>query len=219
MRRKQKKINRRKRYQKKGFAAKVMSVVNRKSEQKHWNCQSGFADVVPGTTNSYNLLHGLSQGTSTSTRIGDKIHLKNAKVSILHQNTYGVGAVGNSGYGLRVVIFRGKYDYFATNYPMTEVIEGNSGVAPSTPEVLAPLDTNQITPLFDKLYTFKGNQYSGQIVKGYINFWLPINKNFNFREDDAYGQNSNLYIAFIPDTVGTERFTKTFSVRLAYTDV
>lgn len=219
MRKKQYKKNVKKAANKK-FAKKVWSAVNSKAEVKMWNREQGFSNVSSAGATTYNLLSGLLPGTGTSSRIGNKIFLKNLRLAVEFQNSDFTGTnICNSGYGMRVIVFRGKYDHSSTNYPTSEIFESNSGGTPATQYINARLDRNQITPLFDKVMTIPGNNYVSQVCKQFRTFWIKINKTYNFREDDSFGATSNLYVAFVSGAGPSEGVCQTMSASLTYTDV
>lgn len=205
------------------FAKQVMSVVNKRAEQKTWTKESGWTNLSVATSNSQNLLVGLLQGGSTSNRIGDKIFIKNIRSKILISNTNasGSGPINNA-VAMRMILYRGKYDYSTTGlYPLTEIFEGNAGNTPACSWTVAPIDTNQVTVLWDKPFVFPQSSVSGAVNRKIFDITTKINKTFYFRDDDNFGKNSNLYFAIVYEASATGDGTPAINQahRVLFTDV
>lgn len=214
------KYKRRRRYGKKGnFAKKVLAVVNKKAEAKKFDTEFS-ANITYGGLTTWNLLSGITQGTSTSRRIGDKIYVKGLRLCGQFNNVNFANVVQNSDIRWRMIVFRGKYDYALTSYPSSEVFENNSGGTPAS-LITSPLDTNQITPLYDQIFTTPASNYTGQIRTKLQKMYLSVNKSFTFREDDSYQKTSNLYFGVIMECGGgpTTTVSATGDVTVNFTDV
>lgn len=174
------------------FKKKVLSVVNKIAEKKQFNTTISNTLGVPNATlTTWNLLVGLNQGTNTAQRVGDKIYIKNIRLATELFNS--ASSTADSTVNWRVMLFRGKYDYSTTSYPIGEVLENNAGSAAFHPPN-APMDLNQVSPLFDRNILLTNN-YAGQKVRKNMTLTIPVNKTFYFRDDDNFGKVSNLYLA------------------------
>lgn len=200
----------------KTFQKQVLSVVNKIAEKKRWN---KIIDTSLGISNNafitWNLLDGIIQGTNTANRIGDKIFLKNLRLSLDLTNF--ASSTTNSTVRYRVVIFRGKYDYSSTNYPTGEVFENNAGSVPNY-VLSAPIDLNQVTPLFDRTVLITPS-YGAQKVHKHLLLNKMLNKAFTFREDDTYGKTSNLYLGIFQVNNEGVAVNIQGNCQVSYTDV
>lgn len=209
------------RYKKKqrgGFAKAVMSVVNKKSETKQ-HTTVGQRNYNAGVEwNTWNLTNNMIQGLNTSQRIGDKVFIKQLRLSMAVQNSSNLGSSNNSAL-FRVVVFRGKYDYALTSYPETEVFELNAGANPSPNGIFARIDTNQVTPLYDKVHLLPEASLGGQILSRHFLKLIRINKQFMYKDDDNYGKSSNLYLGISYYSPPDSRHSHIHNVSFTYTDV
>jgi len=206
----------------KKFASKVMAVVNRKAETKSYSTQVGFnaLDSVSNTWKTWNLTNGVIRGTNESQVIGDKFFIKQLHTRMLFQNTNLAGsAIHTDGYCLRVVVFRGKYDYSLSNYPSGEVFEGNAGSTPADTIVIARIDRDQVTPLFDKVYYFSGAPLTGAIERQFKEIKIDINKSFNIRNDDNFGKLTNLYLGMAYTSATSSQSINAHTSTITFTDV
>lgn len=200
----------------KRLQAAVKKVINRVAEKKQWNKTIDYTLGVPhNTLATWNLLDGLIQGTNTGQRIGDKVNLRRMRLSLLLHNN--ASSTVNDSVSFRIILFRGKYDYSSTNYPVNEVFENVAGSAP-VGIITAPMDLNQITPLLDKTITIQ-NGYSGQKLLKPFTMYKYLNKTFNFRDDDTYGKVSNLYLGVYQINSATSPVYVTGNCSISFTDV
>lgn len=218
-----------KRYQKKKqlkgknkFAKAVMSVVNKKAEQKQYTTFAGaqnYANQTDFTT--WNITKGLGQGTNSSQRVGDNIFMKQLRLSLTARNYQSnTLAVCPHTTNLRVLVFRGKYDYSLTSYPASEVFELNAGSSASADLLNARIDTNQVSPLLDRIIELPANQTGGvQYIQKQMMRLLRINKTFKYRDDDDNGKTSNLYIGIVPSVIPQGQIHTVFNASFTYTDV
>lgn len=199
------------------FAKAVMAVVNRKAESKMWAKDFGWTTLAYNATNSFNLTQGLGQGTATNMRIGDKIFIKNIRIGALIGNmTNGGNFSHNNSTQVRCVVFRGKYDYNISNYPLSELLEGSGGLTSTSSNVCARIDLNQVDLIGDKVINVPQNQVTGSIKKHYFGWTLPVNKTFHYREDDAYGKTQSIYVAFISE-IGNVLDVNSINAHLSFT--
>lgn len=205
---------------KKTFASKVKSVIAQTAEKKRITTDPGTFSVTNNALGftTWNLLTSLVQGTGTDDRIGDKIHLTHCRLRLQMENVNNTGTVVNSDIHYRIVLFRGKYDYTLSSYPGGEVFEANAGGIPSN-YVLSPIDLDQVTPLYDKIVKIQAPQYAGQLRGAVHEALIPINKTFNFREDDAFGKTSNLYLGVAQINANGAAARASPTVQMVYTDV
>lgn len=180
------------------FAKAVKAVVNKIAETKQHSTDPGYTNLFPGTLTTWNITNGLTQGNNTSQRDGDKIYIKTLRLSSQMNNYSLAGAVVNGTVFYRIIIFRGKYDYSFSSYPASEVFESNAGAVPVN-NLTARLDTNQITPLYDRVVRLDQNDTNQQCAM-HILKTIRVNKNFYFKDDDNYGKVSNLYLGVVPLT-------------------
>lgn len=213
---------------KEDFARKVIAVVNRRSETKSWSYVQAFTGLSSWQT--YNLTAGITQGANTAQRIGDRIFIKTLRIRHYFQNTDSVGSTTNPHTGqFRIVVFRGKYDNFALNYSVNEVFEGNAGDT-NYQTITAKIDTNQVTPLKDKQVSARipsafmdtrvtPNFINSNVLQTYVEYTIKINRNFVFKDDDAYGKTSNLYLGIVyQNGGGTANYCHSFQSDLTFTD-
>lgn len=210
------KQQRQRRYNKGGFAKKVLQVVNKAAEHKKFTTELNGA-VTHASFTTYNLTNGLVKGTNSAQRVGSEVRVTSLRNSFACYNKTSLSAIINQGMRWRVVIFRGKYDYSLTNYPATEVFEANAGSAPIN-IITAPCDLNQVTVLYDKTFTL-WNAYSGQEIMKLMTNYIKINKTFRFKDDDDNQKFSNLYIGFAQENGSTSNAVFNGHCTISYTDI
>lgn len=197
------------------FARAVKAVLNKVAESKRYTLEAS-GTAISGTLNTWNITSGLTQGTNTSQRVGDKIHIKSLRLrtTVLNKSS---GVTTSNQTLIRVIVFRGKYDYSVTNYPAGEVFEINAGSITSY-NYQAPIDLNQVTPLYDKIHYLTPN-FSGQVLTKLVEAQIRIGKDFTFREDDNFGKTSNLYVGVVCQTDGGGSAILLHDHTLSFTDV
>lgn len=200
------------------FASKVKAVINKTAERKSYTTDGNFTNVasVNGFV-TWNLLNGIVPGNSTAQRIGDKIFVSSTRARIELANHNILQTVANTDVHFRIILFRGKYDYVSTNYPGPEVFEGNAGSLPNN-YLTAPIDLDQVTPLYDQIHTLTANNITGQLRLAIHQMNKMINKQFNFREDDSYQKNANLYLGVAQYNPQGQQVAVRPCVTLKYTD-
>lgn len=202
------------------FAKKVMAVVNKKAEIKENSVQTQFVDYS-NTLNwtAYNLVNNLARGTNSSQFVGDKIYLKGLRIALACQNTNSLGGgVHGDAYNVRVVVFKGKYDYNLTNYPLTEVFEGNAGSTPLN-YMLARIDRSQVTPIMDRTIFLREPSLNTTTVRQIRNWYLRLNQTLRIRDDDVNGKTSNIYVGLLYQCGQTQTSAIQSNYSLIYTDV
>lgn len=203
-----------------GFAKAVMKVVNKRAESKQYTTSAEGNYLGSTDFQTWNITHNLPQGTTTSSRIGDKIFIKQIRLSLALRNWNSLGTRNSDGFLFRVIVFRGKYDYATFNYPASEVFELNAGASASPNYALARLDTNQITPLFDKVISFPQSNFQNQSNVKHMLKLIKVNKSFMYKDDDTFAKTSNLYVGFVPYIYGAEGTCgHTHNISFTYTDV
>lgn len=205
----------------KGFAAKVMNVVNKKAEVKQHTYEPGGIVLTDNSLTTWNLNATLGQGTTTSQRIGDKIFIKNLRIKGELENWDRLtGVTSNVPITFRIIVFRGKYDYLLSNYPITEVFERTAGVNP-TNYVSARVDRNQVTCFYDKTFQLNNSELGLKKAIDILKY-IKMNKQFKFRDDDSFGQSSNLYLGIVSQSSYdplTPRSAGLLNFSFTYTDV
>lgn len=207
----------RRRGKKATFAKAVKKVLMKTTELKKFDNDFTPSNISHNTMTTWNLLNGMAQGTSQGSRIGDKIYISSLRLQQFLTNYSALGTVNNNNITYRVLIFKGKYDYSSTSYPTTEVFEANNGAAPQS-VIIAPVDTSQVTVLYDRTFTL-ANNYSGQSREIINKMVLPVKQNFYFRNDDAFQKTSNLYLGICQSNLGLAQVAPQSNVQINFKDL
>lgn len=222
MRTKAPRKNNMKKLPKPAFAKAVMAVVNKKSERKMYARDFNYTGLSYGLTNSWNITQGLAQGPATNQRIGDKVYVNKLRLSGVIVNTNSAGTQYNNNGGIvRIVVFRGKYDYTAASYPIAELLESSGGSVGTAPYVAQRVDLNQVGLVADWKVRIPPNQIQNQVQKIMFDKVITINSSFKYREDDSYGKYHSLYVAFItePGVQLSDSISVGANLSFTYTDV
>lgn len=151
----------------KAFRKKVLSVVSRKAENKLIATSinnSILNDAPTSSSNIMQILPNMLNGTGTNQRVGDEVTLKSFNVKLLldHAPPITANSAAHTYYGIRVMIvqpkqFRGwsQISANADSWLASLFRDGatNIGFNTASPKaVLMPINTDEITVYYDKVY-------------------------------------------------------------------
>lgn len=186
---------------------------------KHWTVEDRFigGTLKQNVLYSFSPTQGVVQGTTNSTRIGDKIHLAALKLrgQILSQGTSGA-------YSARVLVgFSGNevpagaatLASNSTGLAYGEVFLPETGWTAWTTAIVNP---KAFTVLYDQTFDINSQISGTQDVLSFSET-IPINQDFNYESSGAiYGKFKNLYILMVSDVAGgTTATTNACDVQIA----
>uniref|UniRef100_UPI0040484130 hypothetical protein n=1 Tax=Mariniflexile sp. TaxID=1979402 RepID=UPI0040484130 len=172
---------------------------------KHWTVEDRYIGgvLLQNVLYSFSPSQGVVQGTTNSTRIGDKIHLAALKLKgqILSQATSGAysGRVIVGFSGNEVPAGAATLASTATGLTYGQVFLPLTGYTSWSTAIVNP---KAFTVLYDQTFDINSQITGTQDVLSFSET-IPINQDFNYESAGAvYGKFKNLYIIMVSDVAG-----------------
>lgn len=157
------------------------------------------SNVTYGTLLWFNALAGISAGTGTGNRIGERIFVENLSNRLIFSNSGATTA--NSGVTFRVLLVASTYKYSSATLTSGSFTSANVFMSPiPTDQAIAITDPRECKVLCDEVVSIKPS-ISGQVEQEYLHMACDFNSWYEYETATSNGEVANLYWVIIGDSI------------------
>lgn len=197
---------------KKNIKSVVKTVMNNSAETKHYitSWSQGYFDT---SFRTHNLTYGIPQGTSGTTRIGDKIYIKGVSLKVTNVSFLEVPVQ------LHYAFVASDVELAGVNNPgtATDFIK-NSATSPSTNW---RIDPERCSVMKRGVINLRPGFAGGNEIRAYKSVYCKFKKQFQYNPNNTFAKFKNFYIITWGAVAGggLNQFTAYMDFQLYFTDV